>query len=107
MGGHVVGPLLVVEVSGVAVENQPGDEVFEVAAYVTVRVFSDNQRCAGVMYKHVAKPLLDIRSSQQLLDLAGDVDRRPTLGLQRYRLLLNHPTILSPESKSKHTEPQT
>lgn len=100
MGGHVVGSLLVMEVSGITIDNQSGNEVFEVAAHVAVRVFGDNQRGAGVMYKHVAKPLLDIRSLQYLLDLVRYVDRRPTLGLQRNRLLLNHPMILSPAFNS-------
>ena len=101
MRSHIVGTFLIMEVCGIAVEHQPGNVVFQIVEHVTVRVFSNNQRSAGVMEKHMAKTLLDIRDPQQLLDLTGDIDGRPALGQYRHRMLLNHATILSPELNSK------
>ena len=62
MGRHVVGPLAVVDVGGIAVRRQPGRVALQVAPHGRVGVLADDQRGAGVMDEDVAEALGDPRA---------------------------------------------
>ena len=73
VGRHVVRTFAVVGKRPIAVGNQTSRELLQVDAHARVRVFADDERRAGMMHEHEAQALDDLRSHNNLVELASEL----------------------------------
>ncbi len=59
VGRHIVRPFRDMLEQRIAIRRQSQHEAFHVSAYVGVGIFAQNQRCTGVVKKHVTQALTD------------------------------------------------
>ena len=90
MRRHVVRPLGVVAVGGIAVGREPREDRFEVAPHVGVGVLAQDERRAGVLQEHGAHAGADAARRHHAGDFRGNLHRAAAPGVKGKRLLFDH-----------------
>ena len=94
MCGHIVGPFLGVLVDTVSVGRESRQKPFQIDTYGRIGVLTDDQRCTGVLYEHMAEAGLDARLANDLVDLGGQFVGAPPRGGLLQRVLKGHGHIM-------------
>lgn len=87
MGWHVVRAFVAVNEAAVAVRHKAGEEDFEVAPDLRLVIFTENQRCRGVMQKNVANARIHARLAHILPYGLGDFVGATPLGADAQAIL--------------------
>ena len=90
MRRHVVVTFVVVPVLRVAIRRQSLQHGFDIVADIAICIFSDNQRCAGMLNEQIAQPNLNAALCDDLINVVSNIIRTATAGFVGNCVLISY-----------------